>query len=187
MWFLFASLTQFLDRNLYRDVSGDVNTRVTCTACFQQVILHKPGTAWRHPLLRVLLCKVRYLFMLLQSQHKRCRDMWCPCYLESVGVSVNAMDDFPCWLQCFVLPLVHWCYLLPYLSSPSRIRRAPISWPEVVRGNQTWAYWFTAIIFVVAVCLSVCLCRVFLSRLWSDFDQTWTYVICLGLVVSPRI
>jgi len=29
--------------------------------------------------------------------------------------------------------------------------------------------------------LFVCLCRVFLSRLWSDFDQTWTYVICLGL------
>jgi len=25
------------------------------------------------------------------------------------------------------------------------------------------------------------LCRVFLSRLWSDFDQTRTYVICLGL------
>ena len=47
------------------------------------------------------------------------------------------------------------------------------------------------IIFVVSVCLyvclSVCLCRVFLSRLWSDFDQTWTYVICLGLVVSHRI
>jgi len=37
------------------------------------------------------------------------------------------------------------------------------------------------------VCLSVCLCRVFLSRLWSDFDQTRTYVIWLGLVVSPRI
>jgi len=33
-----------------------------------------------------------------------------------------------------------------------------------------------------SVCnLSVCLCRVFLSRLWSDFDQTWTYVICLCL------
>jgi len=32
-----------------------------------------------------------------------------------------------------------------------------------------------------SVCLSVCLCRVFLSRLWSDFDQTRTYVICLGL------
>ena len=26
------------------------------------------------------------------------------------------------------------------------------------------------------VCLFVCLCRVFLSRLWSDFDQTRTYV-----------
>ena len=34
-----------------------------------------------------------------------------------------------------------------------------------------------------SVCLSVCLCRVFLSRLSSDFDQTRTYVICLGLVV----
>jgi len=43
------------------------------------------------------------------------------------------------------------------------------------------------IIFVVSVGLSVCLCRVFLSRLWSDFDQTRTYVIYLGLVVSRRI
>ena len=42
-------------------------------------------------------------------------------------------------------------------------------------------------IFVVSVGLFVCLCRDFLSRLWSDFDQTWTCVICLGLVVSPRI
>ena len=32
------------------------------------------------------------------------------------------------------------------------------------------------IIFVVSVGLSVCLCRVFLSRLWSDFDQTMLYV-----------
>jgi len=31
------------------------------------------------------------------------------------------------------------------------------------------------------VCLSICLCRVFLSHLLSDFDQTRTYVICLGL------
>jgi len=36
---------------------------------------------------------------------------------------------------------------------------------------------------------SVCpfVCAVFLSRLSSDFDETWTYVICLGLLVSPRI
>ena len=38
-----------------------------------------------------------------------------------------------------------------------------------------------------SVCWFGCLCRVFLSRLWSGFDQTWTCVICLGLVVSPRI
>ena len=41
------------------------------------------------------------------------------------------------------------------------------------------------IIFVLSVCLFVC--AVFLSRLWSNFYQTRTYVICLGLVVSPRI
>ena len=43
------------------------------------------------------------------------------------------------------------------------------------------------IIFVVSVCLSVCLCRVFLSRLRSDLDQTRTHVTRPGLVVSPRI
>jgi len=48
----------------------------------------------------------------------------------------------------------------------------------LVHGQMT-------IIFVVSVCLSACLCRVFLSRLRSDFDQTRTYVIYLGLVVSP--
>jgi len=40
------------------------------------------------------------------------------------------------------------------------------------------------IIFVVSVCLSVCLCRVFLSRLWSDLDQTRTHVTRPGFVVS---
>jgi len=30
-----------------------------------------------------------------------------------------------------------------------------------------------------SVCLFVCLCRVFLSRLWSDFDQTRTLRTCL--------
>jgi len=46
--------------------------------------------------------------------------------------------------------------------------------PILVHGQVT-------IILVVSVGLFVCLCRVFLSRLWSDFDQTWTYVMCLGL------
>jgi len=61
--------------------------------------------------------------------------------------------------------------------------RAPLYfslWFLLVHGQVT-------IIFVFSVCLFVCLCRVFLSRLWSDFDQTRTHVICLGLVVSPRI
>ena len=47
------------------------------------------------------------------------------------------------------------------------------------------------IIFVVSVCLFVCLfvclCRVFLSRLPSDLDQTRIHVTCPGLVMSPRI
>jgi len=43
------------------------------------------------------------------------------------------------------------------------------------------------IIFVVSVCLFVCLCRVFLNRLRSDLDQTMTHVTCPGLAVSPRI
>ena len=48
--------------------------------------------------------------------------------------------------------------------------------------------WFVCMSVCLFVCLFVCfLCRVFLSRLWSDFDQTRTHVICLGLVVSPRI
>ena len=54
-------------------------------------------------------------------------------------------------------------------------------------------YGQVTIIFILSVCLSVCLfvclfvclCRVFLSRLRSDLDQTRTHVICPGLVVSP--
>ena len=54
-------------------------------------------------------------------------------------------------------------------------------WRLLVHGQVT-------IIFVVSVCLFVCLfVQSFVSRLWSDFDQTRTYVICLGLLVSRRI
>jgi len=69
---------------------------------------------------------------------------------------------------------------LPILSFRIFSINGNLSLMQLVHGQVT-------IIFVVSVCLSVCLCRVFLSRLWSDFDQTRTYVICLGLVVSPRI
>jgi len=52
-------------------------------------------------------------------------------------------------------------------------------------GSRPSDHYFRSVCWFV--CLFVCLCRVFLSCLWSDFDQTWTYVICLGLVVSRRI
>ena len=51
---------------------------------------------------------------------------------------------------------------------------------ELVHGQVT-------IIFVVSVCLFVCLCRVFFSGLRSNLHQTRTHVTCPGLVVSPRI
>jgi len=46
-------------------------------------------------------------------------------------------------------------------------------------GSRPSDHYFRSVCWFVR--LSVCLCRVFLSRLWSDFDQTWTYVVCLGL------
>ena len=56
-------------------------------------------------------------------------------------------------------------------------------------GSRPSDHYFRSVCWFVclSVCLFVCLCRVFLSRLWSNFDQTRTYVICLGLVVSPGI
>jgi len=57
-------------------------------------------------------------------------------------------------------------------------------------GSRPNDHYFRSVLVCLSVCLSVCLfvclCRVFLSRLWPDFDQTRTYVICLGLVVFPR-
>jgi len=58
-----------------------------------------------------------------------------------------------------------------------------ISWSRI--GSRPSDHYFRSV--CMPVCLSVCLCRVFLSRLRSDFDQTWTHVTCLGLVLSHRI
>jgi len=44
-------------------------------------------------------------------------------------------------------------------------------------GSQPSDHYFRSVCLFVEVCL----CRVFLSRLWSNFDQTRTHVICLGL------
>jgi len=57
--------------------------------------------------------------------------------------------------------------------------------PQMCYSQSILVHGQVTIIFVVSVCLFVC--AVFLSRLWSDFDQTRTHVICLRLVVSPRI
>jgi len=50
---------------------------------------------------------------------------------------------------------------------------------KMIFGSRPSDHYFRSVCWFV--CLSVCLWRVFLSRLWSDFHQTWTYVICLGL------
>jgi len=58
----------------------------------------------------------------------------------------------------------------------------------IIIGSRPSDHYFRSV--CLSVCLFVCLfvcARVFLSRLRSDLDQTRTYVICLGLVVSPRI
>ena len=57
-------------------------------------------------------------------------------------------------------------------------------WQQLqIFGSRPSDHYFRSVCWFV--CLFVCLCRVFLSPLWSDFDRT--YVICLDLVVSPRI
>ena len=76
-------------------------------------------------------------------------------------------------------------YGLVHLQAGRRTRRPNLG---LVDSRPSDHYFRSVCWFVcLSVCLFVCSCRVFLSRLWSDFNQTRTYVICLGLVVSPRI
>jgi len=87
----------------------------------------------------------------------------------------------------FCLKMIFACEV--YLSNKSSSELICTSrWPSdrwcpclrfVVIYAELLVHGQVTIIFVVSVCLS--LCRVFLSRLWSDCDQTRTYVICLGL------
>ena len=78
--------------------------------------------------------------------------------------------------------------LFPVCDVKYEVRFTRLGLPSLeLRRLHLLVHGQVTIIFVVSVCLSVCLCRVFLSRLQSDFDQTRTHVMCLGLVVSPRI
>jgi len=53
-------------------------------------------------------------------------------------------------------------------------------------GSRPSDHYFRSV--CLSVCLFVCLLvQSFSQPSLSDFDQTWTYVICLGLVVSRRI
>ena len=63
-------------------------------------------------------------------------------------------------------------------------RGGPLYFCPVIGSRPSDHYFRSACLFV---CMSVCLCRVFLSRLRSDLDQTRIHVTCSGLVVSPRI
>jgi len=64
----------------------------------------------------------------------------------------------------------------PFLDTrehgPSRSTGAVVNC--VIIGSRSSDHYFRS------VCWFLCLCRIFLSRLWSDFDQTRTYVVCLS-------
>jgi len=79
-----------------------------------------------------------------------------------------------------LIPTVHrsWHSLLSTASASQLVLYKTIRCSKTV-GSRPSDHYFRSVCWFV--CLSVCLCRVFLSRLWSDLDQTWTYVICLGL------
>jgi len=74
-----------------------------------------------------------------------------------------------------------WCFVFHTLNAAQSDVSSYLDLYDSLIGSRPSDHYFRS------VCLSVCLCRVFLSRLCSDFDQTRTHVICLGLLVSPRI
>ena len=99
---------------------------------------------------------------------------------HSKTVTLIAAMEIP-WSQAFNL-----CGTAKAQPTPKKYIGQPQQKPlNVVFGSRPSDHYFRNV--CLSVCLSVCLCRVFLSRLWSNFDQTRTHIICLGLVVSPRI
>jgi len=92
-----------------------------------------------------------------------------------IGATWRILLNHPC--VAAILPVVKLLWPLVKISMLCILMSLTVSHSlyvkMLVHGQVT-------IIFVVSVglfvCLFVCLCRVFLSCLWSDFDQTWTYV-----------
>jgi len=103
----------------------------------------------------------------------------------------QSYNDWDSWVVCLIV----WMFEYGSEIDPAQYRTFVMktwdlslnTWLRIRLATNAFilVHGQVTIIFVVFVCLFVCLCRVFLSRLWSDFDQTRTYVICVGLVVSP--
>ena len=100
------------------------------------------------------------------------------------------METLLLLIMTFSVNMQHFCLLMPCFKTRSTthlvvsvILSCGLLLLLLVHGQVT-------IIFVVSVCLSVCLfvcAEFFLNRLRSELDQTRTHVTCPGLVVSPRI
>ena len=59
---------------------------------------------------------------------------------------------------------------------------------QVMTKNQVLVHGQVTIIFVVSVCLFVCLfVQSFSSAVFDPISMKLGHVICLGIVVSPRI
>ena len=91
---------------------------------------------------------------------------------ENFSLSINLLIHNVIWQTLVLLLLMNIVINVTYLISKI--------YTNISRPSDHYFH---------SVCWLVCLfvCAVFLSRVWSDFDQTWTCVVSLGLVVSPRI
>ena len=97
-------------------------------------------------------------------------------FVESVFMALSVVGLF---VLRYTQPNLH----RPIKVTPPVSHYVGVSLPLIKRLQVFLVHGQVTINFVV----SVCLCRVFLSRLRSDLDQTRTHVTCPGLVVSHRI
>ena len=116
---------------------------------------------------------------------ERCQvTSWRRCH-----ASITTTPSMRSW-QPGINRTAHWCSgaIVFMAALRSRCRHYIFAlWfllSSIFFGSRPSDHYFRSV--RLSVCLSVCLYRVFLSRLWSDFDQTRTYVIRLGLVVFPK-
>jgi len=114
--------------------------------------------------------------LLVYQQHLQASKMWTLLnkllFIRSLWQSVNLSQQSS-------VRTAHMCvcaYHCVQLSYTAQHRTVLIIFPLI--GSRPSDHYFRS------VCLFVCFCRVFLSRLRSNLDQTRTHVTCPGLVVS---